>query len=94
VLGGGGSSLSVTSLSGNAVSNQTEKLRCEIPVATVPLNPGQNFTSVTPGCWSGYTYVLSQPETIEVQLTLSWSTGYSAGAQQGSTEINAEFTLP
>jgi hypothetical protein len=93
VLSGGGSSLSVTSLTGTPVTSQPLKFRCEVPVAMTAVNPGGNHTSSTPGCWSGYTYLLSQPGTIEVQLILTWSNASSQGGQQGSIEITAEFTL-
>lgn len=51
--------------------------KCEIVSAEILVSTGQNFTSSTLGCWSEYSYVLLQPGTIQVQLTLNWSTGMS-----------------
>jgi hypothetical protein len=93
VVSGGGSSLSATILSGPAHSQIALGPKCEIVSAEIAVRTGQNFTSVTPGCWSGYTYQLSQPGTIEVELSLSWSTSVTTGASGGVTDIMAEFTF-
>jgi len=93
VLEGGGSGLTVASLSGPAVTNQSLEFRCVMPAAMAAVNPGENHTSSAPGCWSEYTYLLEQPGTIQVQLVLSWLTGNSPGAQAESIQITAEFAL-
>lgn len=93
VQGGGGSSLTASITSGEAVLKQVNGPRCEMVTALVPLNPGENWTSVTPGCWSGYYYQLLGPGTIQVELTLSWYSGEGPGGNAGSTVITAQFTL-
>jgi hypothetical protein len=92
VLGGGGSSLNAVITSGSTTIRQTSGPRCEIATTMVPLSPGQRWTARTPGCWSGYSYQLVQPGTIQVQLTLSWS-GDSNGSSGGSMQIDASFAL-
>jgi hypothetical protein len=92
VVRGGGSSLSVSLGSGSEIISQVQGPRCLIATAQVPVGPGQVQTSITPGCWSGYSYKLVASGTIDVQLTLTWSTE-SGAAQSGSIVISAEFTL-
>jgi hypothetical protein len=93
VISGGGSSLNATILSGPVRTQPSLSPKCEIVSAEIPVGVGQNFTSSTPGCWSGYTYQLLQSGTIEVELTLSWSSGFSTGGASGVTDIIAEFSL-
>jgi hypothetical protein len=89
VTSGGGSSLSANIISG-PVSTVHDIAKCEIVSVMVPVGIGDNFTQSTPGCWSGYTYQLLQPGTVQVEFTLSWSSASSGG---GVTEITAEFNL-
>lgn len=91
IAGGGGSSLSVTILSGPVHSRNLPK--CEIASFEIPVNSGQTHTSYTPGCWSGYDYVLWQPGIVMVRLTLNWSANAVGGLQGGVTVITAEFSF-
>ena len=94
VVSGGSTSLNATILSGPARSETSFSAKCEIVTAQIPVGPGDNFTSSTPSCGSGYTYTLLQPGTIRIELTLSWSQGSStSGSSGGATEIMSEFTL-
>lgn len=90
VIGGGGSSLGVTILSGPVQSNHLAT-KCEIASIKIPVDSGQTYTSYTPGCWTGYNYVLLQPGTIMVRMTLDWSE--NSGAQSGITVITADFSF-
>ncbi len=90
VVRGGGSGLNATILSGNV--KEVSTVRCDIAEAPSPVAPGSNSSVTTPGCWSGYNLVISQPGTIQVQLTLSWSYGQSS-TQMSSDVITAEFNL-
>ena len=93
VVAGGGSSLNATITSGSAQVSQVASIKCEIATAMVTVSPGKNFTSATPGCWSGFSWQVVQPGTIQVDLTLSWGGSGSAGSTSGSLEIAAQFTL-
>ena len=86
---GGGSPLSATILSGPVQEVRT--VQCEIVTGMIPISPGQTDSVFTPGCWSGYNYVLSQPATIQVLLNLTWYNGSYSRAR--SMQITAEFTL-
>ena len=78
--------------SGGSHVSQVTGPRCEIAVSMGPVNPGEDWTATTPGCWSGYHYQLISPGTIGVQMTLTWSGGTTGGAS-GSVEIYADFSL-
>lgn len=94
VVSGGASGLNATILSGPARAEQTNLVRCEIAAAIVPLSAGNVSTAFTPGCWSQYTYLLLQPGTISVQLTLNWSTSsFPAQGQKSATVTTAQFDL-
>jgi hypothetical protein len=86
VVGGDASSLNATIESG-ATSRVVPGPKCEGAVALVPISPGSQFTSNTPGCWSGYSYQVLGP-TVQAEMTLSWS-----GASAGSIEISAQFAV-
>jgi hypothetical protein len=86
VAGGDASALNATIVSG-ATSRATSGLRCEGAVALVPISPGSESTSTTPGCWSGYSYQLQGP-TVQAEMTLSWS-----GANAGTIDISAQFAV-
>lgn len=92
VLEGGGSSLSVAVVSGASLE-QVSSPRCLIAEAMAQLGPGEVATATSPGCWSGFHYQLSQPGTVQTQLTLRWENGASAGGGSGSLIIDAQFTL-
>jgi hypothetical protein len=92
VTRGGGSSLSAGLKSGSEIVSQVQGPRCLIATTQIPIGPGQSFTSITPGCWSGYSYKLVASGTVDVQLTLTWS-GDSGAGQPGSMVISATFTL-
>jgi hypothetical protein len=89
VIGGGGSSLNVTTLGGSSILSQVSSPKCDIAAAMGSISPGQEWTATTPGCWSGFHYLLLGPGTIEVQLSLSW--GGTSGP--GTLVVSAEFTL-
>jgi len=58
-----------------------------------PVNPGQNHTSVTPGCWTVYHYRLAQPGTVTLNFTLSWWPDGQNLQLANSTTITATFTF-
>lgn len=93
VLSGGGSSLSVNIVSGPASSQPRGGPRCLVATAVTPVGPGQNHTSITPGCWSDNMFVLTSAGTIQVDMTLSWTAGTGPSAQQASIPIQAQFTF-
>ena len=66
---------------------------CECAAFIAAIDPGQNRTSVTPGCWSGYHYRLVQPGTVTVNFTLSWGTNGQSFQESNSTTISATFTF-
>ena len=92
VLGGGGSSLSATFVSGGSIVSQVPGPRCQIATTMVPVSPGADHTSVTPGCWSGFHYQLQGAGSVQVQLTLTWSDGADQTGG-GSINITASFTM-
>jgi hypothetical protein len=94
VLSGGGSPLSASIISG-PVTEQAQSAKCEIAEGMTAIGPSQSYTSLTPGCWSGYVYELPQSGTIQVLLILIWSNGLPSppSAGENSIQITAEFTL-
>jgi hypothetical protein len=94
VVTGGRTSLNATILSGPVRTQYAQTAKCQIVSPEIPIGRGGNFTSSTPSCSSGFIYVLLQPGTIEVELTLSWSANTSTGGVSGGViDIMAEFTL-
>jgi len=87
VLGGAGSSLNATILSG-ATTTHLRGVECEMAIALIPIGPGEDHTSTTPGCWSGYYYQVTEPGPVQVELILSWS-----GSNAGSVDIYAQFYI-
>ena len=65
---------------------------CLCDEAMTPVSPGQNRTSYTPGCWSGYQFLLVHPGTAQVDFTLSWGSN-STFQQGGQTNITAYFAF-
>ena len=57
-----------------------------------PVDPGQNRTATTPGCWSGYQFLLVHPGTVQVDFVLSWSSR-QANPVATSTNVTAWFTF-
>jgi len=86
VAGGDASALNATIESG-AAPRVTSGMKCEGAVALVPISPGGESTSITPGCWSGYSYQVQGP-TVQALMTLSWS-----GANAGSIHISVQFAV-
>ena len=86
VAGGDASGINATIESG-ASSEVSPGPKCEGAVALVPINPGSEFTSTAPGCWSGYSYHVQGP-AVQAEITLSWS-----GANAGSIDISAQFAV-
>ncbi len=66
---------------------------CACAEFIAPVNPGQNHTSITPGCWSGYYYKLAKPGTVGVNFTLNWGSNGQDFQQSNSTTISATFTF-
>ena len=94
VISGCGSGLTAT-LPANSVVVQKVSggPLCACAEFIAPVNPGQNHTSITPGCWSGYYYKLVQPGTVNVNFTLNWGTDGQNFQQSNSTTISATFTF-
>jgi hypothetical protein len=89
---GGGSALSAAIPAGPNIVTQAQDKGCSIATAMVSLAPGGDHTSVTPGCWSEFHYVLNAPGDVNVNLVLSWSDGFSGSGQQSVT-ITCNFAL-
>jgi len=93
-IGGCGSDLSTSIPAGSTVLKQgSNRIRCLCAEALMPLKSGQNNTSVDPGCWSQYYYQLVGHGTIEMNMTLAWSTNSQNFAGTNSTSIQAQFTF-
>ena len=90
---GCGSSLTASVPQGSGVIQETPSgPRCLCAEAPSPVAPGDYRTATTPGCWSGYQFVLVHPGTAQVDFTLSW--GYDQGFQrQGTTNMTATFSF-
>ena len=65
---------------------------CLCAEAIMPLIPGANRTSTTPGCWTVYKVLLVHPGTVQVALTLYWGPDQT-GQQQDATNITATFSF-
>jgi hypothetical protein len=92
-IAGCGSSLVATLPAGTDVLKRvTGGPLCLCAEAMTPVPPGGNRTSVTPGCWTAYKFLLVHPGTMEVYLTLYW--GLSQTFQhEDMTNITASFTF-
>lgn len=91
VVGGCGSGLSSSISDSSVIRKISSGPLCACADFVMELEHGQDHTSTTPGCWSGYDYELIQPGTVTVNLTQYWSSGSSLGVN--STSIVAEFNL-
>lgn len=58
----------------------------------MPLAPGGNRTSVTPGCWTVYKSLLVHLGTVQVDLTL-YRGPTQTSQQRDTTNITASFTF-
>jgi hypothetical protein len=93
-IGGCGSSLSTSIPAGSTVLKQgSNRTPCLCSESLMPLKSGQNTTSMDPGCWSQYYYQLGGHGTIEMNMTLAWSTNSQNFAGTNSTSIQAQFTF-
>jgi hypothetical protein len=94
VVGGCGSGLTATLPTNSVVVQKVSGgPLCACAEFIAPLNPGQNHTSITPGCWSGYYYKLVHSGTVNVNFTLNWGTDGQNFQQSNSTTISATFTF-
>jgi hypothetical protein len=94
VIGGCGSGLYATLPANSPVIQKVSGGPvCMCAEYIAPINPGQNHTSVTTGCWSGYYYKLVQPGTVAVNFTLNWGMDGQNYQQSNSTSISATFTF-
>ncbi|MDA4121935.1 MAG: hypothetical protein OK456_01995 [Thaumarchaeota archaeon] len=67
---------------------------CDCAAVILALDDGQNHTSISPGCWSGYYYDLVGSGTVEANFTLNWSADQQdAVSGTNSTTIYAHFTF-
>ena len=90
---GCGSSLVATLPPGNGVLKQVYGGPvCLCAEAITPILPGGNRTSVTPGCWTVDKIMVAHPGTVQVELTLSWSTMQDS-PRQDITNITATFAI-
>ena len=90
-VAGCGSNLVASPPVGSSVLQKTQDgPRCLCAEAVMPLAPGSNRTAFTPGCWSGYDFVLMHPGTVQVDLSIYW------GPTQGrrGTNVTATFAFP
>ena len=94
VLGGCGGGLSATIVGSSSVLRQVSGgSLCDCAAIILTLVQGQNHTSVTPGCWSGYAYHLLSPGSVTMNMTLQWSTNGQSLEGTNSTSIQAEFAF-
>jgi hypothetical protein len=93
VTGGCGGTLSATIVSPMAKQIRGGPL-CECMEFIGSVNPGQNHTAITPGCWSGYRYELTGSGTMQVILTLDYySSSTQSSGTSDSTTIEATFNF-
>jgi hypothetical protein len=90
VTGGCGGTLSV-SVSSPIVQQVTRGPLCECMEMIGPVNPGQNHTAITPGCWDSHKLELTGSGTVNAILYLYWSSSNST--QHMGTTIDATFTF-
>jgi hypothetical protein len=94
VAGGCGSGLNSTIPANSPIIQKVQGgPLCLCAQFIMPINPGQNHTTITPGCWSGYYYKLVQAGTVDVNFTLYWGSNGESYTQSNSTSISAKFTL-
>lgn len=94
ITSGCGSGLTATLPSNSPVLQKVSSgpvCACAAFIAAV--DPGQNHTSATPGCWSGYHFKLAQPGTVTVNFTLFWGMNSQNFQQSNSTSISTTFTF-
>ena len=94
VVGGCGGGLSASIVGNSSVLRQVPGgPLCDCAAIILPLSEGQNHTSITPGCWSGYAYHLVSSGMVTMNMTLDWSTNAQSLVGTDSTSIQAEFTF-
>ncbi len=94
LAGGCGSCLSSTvPTDSQIIMKVTGGPRCYCATMLVGVDPGQNYTATSPGCWSGFRYQLMQPGTVLVHFDIAWSSSADS-SQSGDTAIAANFTFP
>jgi hypothetical protein len=94
VVGGCGGGLSASIVGSSSVLQQVPGgPLCDCAAIILTLVQGQNHTSITPRCWSGYAYHLLSPGTVTMNLTLLWSTNGQSLEGTNSTSIQAEFAF-
>ncbi len=93
VLGGCGGGLSASVVGNSTLQKVNGGPLCDCAEFILTLSQGQNHTSVTPGCWSGYDFQLVSPGTVQVNLTLQWSSDSNDFSMPNSTSISAQFTF-
>ena len=93
VAAGCGSSLNSTITSGGGVVRTVGGLaRCLCAENLSPVSAGQSQLAVDPGCWSGYSYHVTQGGFITTKLTLAWYG--SPSNSQGHVTITGNFIIP
>ncbi len=93
VTGGCGSGLDSSIQTNPVIQKTLGGPLCACAQLMIPINQGQDRTSTTPGCWSGYNYALNQPGSVSVNLTLHWSLDAQNFNGTNSTSISARFTF-
>jgi hypothetical protein len=94
VVGGCGGGLSASIVGNSSVLRQVPGgPLCDCAAIILTLSEGQNHTSITPGCWSGYAYHLMSSGMVTMNMTLEWSTNAQSLVGTDSTSIQAEFTF-
>ena len=92
-VAGCGSSLAASLPQGDgALKRVTGGPVCLCAEAPTAVPPGEIATSVTPGCWTVYKFLLVGPGTVQVDLALYWGPSQSY-QRQDSTNITATFTF-
>jgi hypothetical protein len=94
VMGGCSGGLS-TSIEGNqnVLRQVTGGPLCDCAAVILTLQNGQNHTSTSPGCWSGYNYQLIGHGDVTMNMTLNWSTSNQGFDMNNSTSIRAQFAF-
>jgi hypothetical protein len=94
VMGGCGGGFSSSIVRNSSVIQQVSGgPLCDCAAIILTLDQGQNHTSVTPGCWSGYGYRLLSSGTVTMNMTVRWSTNAHDFLGTNSTSIQAEFVF-
>jgi hypothetical protein len=95
IVGGCGSGLDLYAFTNSSVLQKIPSgPLCLCPEFIMPLSYGQMHTSITPGCWSGYSIKLLGSGKTTLNFVQYWTNSSSGAQNQDNTMITASFTFP